>query len=314
MMFIMKTDPIPNLIRKINCTDLSKYLFSLSKHPLQCRKVNYTMPGHEKNSLDEADVFIASQLESYGYKIEREVCRAQAYRRDISKTINSQYSPPMPEDPWYDLYNIYAKKEGTEYPEKIIILLAHKDSQSWIDSPGAYDNAAGTVAIMEIARVLRSYESKHSFWFLFCNEECTPLTCLTAADNAKSRGDNIIAVINVDAIGGKSMDDIKNARKTNVTVFATPEGERIANMMVEANIKYEIGLAQNKYRTCSLAGDDGAFIKAGYPAAVMNIGSYPYNDPNYHTLTDVPELVDIDNILMATCLSLAGAVKFDRES
>ena len=83
--------------------------------------------------------------------------QVQAYRRDTSKPQQHQYSPPMPEDPWYTAYNLYAEKKGRSRPDEIIVVLAHKDSQSWIDSPGANDNAIGTVGVLELACVLAKY-------------------------------------------------------------------------------------------------------------------------------------------------------------
>ncbi len=307
----MKTDPIPDLIQQIDQDELKKNLFYLSKDPIKYRKINYTAPSHQKNSLYEADDFIASKLESYGYKAEKEACKAQAFRRDTSKPVRSQYSPPMENDPWYDLYNIYAKKEGIQHPDKIILFVAHKDSQSWIDSPGAYDNTVGTVAIMEIARVLKDYPSKCSFWFLFCNEEHCPWTSVTAANKAKERGDNIIAVINLDGLGGKSKEDFDKGKKINVTLYTKPEGEKIADNMIEANKKYKIGLEQSKYERPSPGDDDGSFVNAGFPAAIANIGSFPYMNPDYHDITDIPELVDIENVFMSTKLSLACSIMMD---
>jgi hypothetical protein len=308
---MMKTDPIPELINRVDQEELSRNLFYLSKEPITYRKINYTYPGHRKNSLYEADDFITSKLESYGYVVEKEGCQAQAFRRDTSKPLSSQYSAPMLEDTWYTLYNLYAKKEGTKYPDKIIIFISHKDSQSWIDSPGAYDNAVGTVANIEIARVLKDYQSKCSMWFMFCNEEHVPWTSVIAAKNAKARGDNIIAVINMDGFGGKSQEDSDKKRKTNVTLYTTPEGEQIADVMIEVNKKYKIGLEQRKVQRSSPGDDDGSYVNAGFTAAVANIGSFPYKEPNYHAETDIPEFVDVENVFMSTKLSLAGGVALD---
>lgn len=80
----------------------------------------------------------------------------------------------MPEDPWYTAYNLYTERKGRSKPQEIILLAAHKDSQSWIDSPGANDNAIGTVGVLEVARILAEYDSERTIRFLFCNEEHTP--------------------------------------------------------------------------------------------------------------------------------------------
>jgi Zn-dependent M28 family amino/carboxypeptidase len=208
---------------------------------------------------------------------------------------------------------LYAKKVGVVHPEDIILFLSHKDSQSWVDSPGAYDNCAGTVSTMEVARILKDYPSRCSIWFLFCNEEHTPWTSVTAAQNAKLRNDNLIAIFNLDSMGGKSQADINANRKTNVTLFTEPEGERFADLMDEVNEIYQIGLTQRKHQRQSPGDDDGSFIKAGFPMAIMNVGSFPYADPNYHLETDIPELVDIQNLCMSTQASLAAGLSVDLE-
>ena len=307
----MSNNLILDLIKQIDSNQLCKNLFSLSKEPLPYRKLNYTVPGDSKNTLYQADDFIQIKLESWGYSVEKEDVKVRAFNCDTSKPKAHQYASPSEESPWFTAYNLYAKKLGVTHPEEIVLFLSHKDSQSWVDSPGAYDNCAGTVSTMEIARVLNNYPSQRSIWFLFCNEEHTPWTSVTAAQNAKLRGDNLIAVFNLDSMGGKSQADIDAGRKTNVTLFTEPEGECFADLMAEVNTIYQIGLTQRKYQRQTPGDDDGSFIKAGFPMAVMNVGSFPYADPNYHLETDIPELVDISNLWMSTKASLAAGLRID---
>lgn len=304
----MAKDPIPGLIAQVDQERMAENLFYISKHPIPYRKVNYTLPGHAKNTLYEADDFIVWRLGIPGYEVEREGCRVQAFRRDTSKPIRSQFAAPAPEDPWYTAYNIYVKKRGETHPDEIVVFISHKDSQSWINSPGAYDNAVGTVANMEIARILKDYPLRRSLWFIFCNEEHRPWTSVTAANKAKERGDNIVAVFNLDGLGGKSQKDIDAGHKTNFTLYSTPEGERLADLMAGINEKYRIGLIQRKYKRESPGDDDGSYIKAGYRSAIANIGSCPYADSNYHDVGDTPELVDLANLRMSTQASLAAGV------
>jgi len=308
----MARDPIPRLIKQVEESRLREHLFYLAKDPLPYRKINYTLPGHDKPTLDEADDFIQARLESWGYRVEKEGCLVQAFRPDPTKPKAHQHGKPRPDDPWLIAHNLYARKRGTTGPDEIIVLVAHKDSQSWVDSPGAYDNAVGTVANLEIARVLADYPSRRSIWFLFCNEEHTPWTSRTAARNARLRGDNLVAIFNLDSMGGKAQADIDAGRKTNVTLFTAPEGERLADLMAEVNAAYDIGLAQSKFRRKRPGDDDGSFVNEGYPAAVANLGSFPYADPDYHLETDAPERVDLANLRLATQASLAAVVRLDR--
>jgi hypothetical protein len=303
---------IRRLITNVDAERISKHVFYLAKDPLPYRKLNLTLPGHEKNTLYEADDYLAGQLEAWGYRVEREGVQVQAFRRDTSKPKHAQYSPPKPEDPWYMAYNLYAERKGRSYPEKIILVLAHKDSQSWIDSPGANDNAIGTAGVLEMARVLAEYTPENTIRFLFCNEEHTPWTSKTAAQKAKSRGDNIVAIFNMDGIGVKTAEETAARKKTNVTAYTKPEGKRLAELMSEVNARYSIGLEQRIEERPRPGDDDGSFVQAGYPAAVINIGSWPYGDPNYHAEGDIPERCDIKNAAMTVQATLAAVVTVDQ--
>ncbi len=300
------------LIGAVDRERMSRDLFYLSKDPLPFRKLNLTLPGHEKNTLHEADDYLAGRLEARGYRVEREGVQVQAFRCDTSKPKQHQYSAPKPEDPWYTAYNLYAEKKGHSHPDRIIMVLAHKDSQSWVDSPGANDNAIGTFGVLEMARILAEYPSECTIRFLFCNEEHTPWTSRTAAQKAKSRGDNIIAVFNLDGIGAKTAEQTAAGKKTNVTAYTKPEGRHLAELMAEVNARYSIGLEQRMAERSQPGDDDGSFVLAGYPAAVINIGSWPYGDPNYHAEGDIPEACDVDNAAMTVQATLAAVLTLDR--
>jgi len=303
---------IRGLIGAVDAERMKKSLFYLSKDPLPFRKVNFTLPGHAKNTLYEADDYLAGRLESWGYRVDREGVRVQAFRRDARKPKKSQYSRPMPEDPWYTAYNLYAEKKGRSKPKEIILAVAHKDSQSWVDSPGANDNAIGTVSVLEMACVLARYPSERTIRFLFCNEEHIPWTSVTAAQNAKARGDNIVAVFNLDGVGAKSAEQTAAGKKVNVTAYTLPEGQRLAELMGAVNTRFRVGLEQRTVKRPGPGDDDGSFVKAGYAAAVVNIGSWPYADPNYHAEGDIPERCDVPNAAMAVQATLAAILTLDQ--
>lgn len=303
---------IPELLAELDEQRMWGDLLYIAEDPLPFRKANHCLPGHDKNTLQETDVFVTNRLAACGYQVERESCLVQPFGRDVTKPIRHQYAPPVPETPSYTADNLYAQKSGNLEPEEIILLLAHKDSQSWIDSPGAYDNAAGTVALLELARVLAAYPTKRTVRFLFCNEEHTPWTSITAAQNARDRGDNLIYIANIDSLGGKSAEDIEAGKKTNVTLYTKPEGRRFADLMAEVNDRYSIGLEQTSVQRPGPGDDDGSFVKVGYGCAVANLGSYPYADQQYHLEGDVPSRVDIVNVRMAAQAILATVLHVDQ--
>jgi hypothetical protein len=296
----------------VDARRMSQNLFYLAKDPLPYRKLNFTLPGHEKSTLEEADDYLAGKLESWGYRVEREGVRVQAFRRDTRKPKHAQYSRPMPDDPWYTAYNLYAEKKGRSRPGEIIVVVAHKDSQSWVDSPGANDNAIGTVGVLEMARVLAEYPSERTIRFLFCNEEHVPWTSVTAAQNAKARGDSIVAVFNMDGIGVKTPEQAAAGKPTNVTAYTEPAGERLAELMSAVNERFALGLEQRTAKRSGPGDDDGSFVRAGYPAAIINIGSWPYGDPNYHAEGDIPERCDVPNAAKTVQATLAAILTLDQ--
>ncbi|HEX2999602.1 MAG TPA: M28 family peptidase, partial [Armatimonadota bacterium] len=271
----MEKDPIPQLLAQVSADNLRRNLFSLCKDPLPYRKLSYTIPGHDKCTLYEADDFIEAQLRSWGYTVEKQGVEVQSFRCDESKPKAHRYSAPQPEDPWYTAYNLSARITGSTKPEETIVLVAHKDSQSWVDSPGAADNGVGTVSVLEIARILSRYPARRSLWFLFCNEEHWPWTSANAAVSARERGENVVAVINLDSVSGKAKAVSDAGRKTNVARYTAPEGKRLADLMALVNEQYRIGLEEYSYWKEIPNDDDGSFIKAGFPCAIACLGSFP---------------------------------------
>ena len=304
--------PVAALIARVDEQALRSTVFYLAKDPLPYRKATFTRPGQTKSTLEEADDYIAGKLESWGYQVEREPVQAQAFRCDRTRPRHHWYSTPDPSDPWYTLHNLYAKKRGATKPDEIMVVISHKDSPSWIGSPGAHDNAVGTAGNLEIARLLVKQQLERTVWFVFCNEEHTPWTSVAAANNAKSRGDDIIAVFNLDGIGAKPQEAIDADIKTNALCWTRPEGKALAELMNQINDAYAIGLRQGIHQYDAPANDDGSFIKAGYPAALGIHGSRPYSDPNYHEPGDIPERVDIANVRMTVQMTLATILTLDK--
>lgn len=307
------SDPIPEILKRLDADAVRGHLFFLSSDPLPFRRVNLTLPGHVKSTLDETDDYLVEALTGSGYKPTKEPVRVQAFGFDTDKPRRSAYARPGPDDPWFTACNVHAEKRGSGVPDEIIVVVAHKDSQSWFDSPGAYDNAIGTSAVLEMARVLAAVPTQRTIRFLFCNEEHTPWTSVTAAVKAKERGDNLVAVFNVDSVGGKSQEEVDGGRTPNVTLYTTPAGKRLADLVTTVNREYGIGLEQRIHQRERPGDDDGSFVNAGFPAAVMNLGSFPYANPDYHDAGDVPEKVDIPNAVMATQVTLAAVLRVDRD-
>ncbi|MCX6992930.1 MAG: M28 family peptidase [Kiritimatiellaeota bacterium] len=302
---------IKDILQRVSADRIRHDLFYLCRDPLPFRKVNYTRPGQSMNSLAEADAFIRGQIEAAGYAVTTTTYRVQPFRCDRTKPLHHWYSTPAPSDPSFDATNLEATRRGCERPEEIIQLIAHKDSMSWIDSPGAHDNAVGTVANLELARVLATCDLRRSVRLLFCNEEHTPWTSRFAAEAAAARGDHIVAVLNVDSLDGKSEEDMAAGKMTHVVGYSTDEGRALAEFVAAGAARHKIGLDVRVIFKQHVNDDDGMFINAGFRTTVMNLGSWPYADSEYHLPGDVPERVNIANVVRSTQLLLAAILDID---
>jgi hypothetical protein len=297
-----------SLSEKINMERIKKGVYYLAKDPLPRRVLNWSLPGHSLSTLEEADEWIMQKLADNGYKPETDETRVRAFGRDFSKPLPRQYAPPPEGSPWYVARNIIAERRGKKFPDELIIIIAHKDSQSWIPSPGANDDAVGTCGALELAFLLKRYKPDHTIRFIFCNEEHTPWTSITAAKNIKAAGENVLALINVDGIGVKSPE---SGRLLNVTRYTTDEGEKLAGLMAKLNDLHSLGLVQTSLRSERPGDDDGSFVNAGFLWSVRNAGSIPNAHPQYHTEGDTPETVDYENAAVTVKLTLAAILHLD---
>jgi Zn-dependent M28 family amino/carboxypeptidase len=273
-----------------------------------CRVLNDGDREGRRSTLHVVDDWLERRLRSFGYPVERDLVKVQAFMPDPS--VPHGFRKPLPHEPWYDAFNLIARKVGTTEPDRAIVLVAHKDSQSWLHrAPGAYDNAVGVAALLEIARILENIDLAITVLWLFCNEEHWPWTSVEAARRLAASDLTLEAVLNVDGIGGKSPEAAKAGLHTAVTRFVTPEGKRLAELLASLNQSHDMGLQHTVYEAAAPNDDDGSFINAGIRPAVMVTGSIPFADPNYHTVLDRPEHVDVRNVAKSTCLVLATVLE-----
>lgn len=99
--------------------------------------------------------------------------------------------------------NVIATLPGKVNPDQYIIMGAHYDSYSFFnDAPGADDNASGTAAVLEVARILSQLEFDKSIVFCaFSAEEVGLIGSEYYASQAASQGMDILGYFNFDMIG-----------------------------------------------------------------------------------------------------------------
>jgi len=180
--------------------------------------------------------------------------------------------------------NVYGVQTGTEFPNQKYIICAHYDDMpSGTLAPGADDNASGTAAVLETARVL----SQHSFPFtiiyaLWDEEEQGLIGSAYYAANAASNGDSILGVINQDMIAWDDNDD----GNADVHTKSVGESHALKDKMLDVNLTYGIGLDLDVIDPGEPYSDHQSFWNNGFTAILLIEDDNDFNN-FYHTTNDL---------------------------
>jgi len=125
-----------------------------------------------------------------------------------------------------NLTNVFAVLKGTTNPERVYVVSGHYDSMctsptdAKCDAPGANDDASGTAAVVEMARVMSKRKFDATIVFMAVpGEEQGLLGATYYAEQAKKNAVNIEAMFTNDIIGG--VTSYKNSPdRQSVRVFA----------------------------------------------------------------------------------------------
>lgn len=194
-------------------------------------------------------------------------------------------------------YNVIAVKTGTTYPDTYYLMGAHYDDTSenpMIRAPGADDNASGTSAVLEAARILAPYDFKYSLKFiLFSAEEQGLIGSAYYADSAAAAGEQIQGMINLDMIGYDS-----NGDGTMEIHAGTMGSSQNLGLFVYNNVNNWNLPLQPIYKTSNSSGasDHSSFWNAGYPA-IMMIEDHGDFTPYYHTTGDLLSTLNLNFML-----------------
>jgi Peptidase family M28 len=144
------------------------------------------------------------------------------------------------------LTNVYAILKGTTDPTRVYVVSGHYDSMcnldatdATCDAPGANDDASGTAASLEMARVMSKHKFDATIIFMTVpGEEQGLLGATYFAEQAKKNAMNIEAMFTNDIIGG--VTSYKNAPdRQSVRVFA--EGVPSDENDQQANTRRSVG-------------------------------------------------------------------------
>ncbi len=255
---------IQTIINQTNLDSLTYFVKELSGDvQTVINGTPYTIVSRHKNnaSNDKAADYIKQKLQSYGLP---------AYDQIFSSTGR----------------NVYAVQLGTLYPNKEYIICAHYDDMPpGTTAPGADDNASGTAAVLEAARIFTQYDSKYTIIYALWDEEEQGLIgSAYYAQQANNANDSIMGVINMDMIAYDSDND--TAGEIHIRNYANSVS--LKDQMVSVNTLYNIGVNTVIENPGTTASDQASFWNNGYGALLL-IEEYYGGDFNayYHSVNDL---------------------------
>ncbi|MEM6347610.1 MAG: M28 family peptidase [Bacteroidota bacterium] len=242
------------------------------------------------------------------------------------------------EEPYqnYQAVNLIGQQSGVEDEQQVYIVGAHYDGVP--NTPGADDNASGTVGTLEVARVLSPYISEKSIRYLaFDLEEEGLLGSFAYVNNGGLPAtDNVLGFLNLEMIGYYDNDPNTQSFPTgfnqlfpnayNTVAADSFRGNFITNVANQAssNLMNAYESAANQYvsdlKVVSVAvpgngqiapdlrrSDHSVFWDAGIPALMITDGS-EFRNPYYHSVNDTVgslNMTFMSQVIQASVATLA---------
>ncbi len=183
--------------------------------------------------------------------------------------------------------NVIGVKHGVLYPDSIyVVVCGHYDATSYMApeiAPGADDNASGTTAAIEAARVMQNYDFEYSIRFMaFSGEEFGLYGSEYCAQQAYTRGDSIRGVFNADMI---AYSDVQPEDLEVIGKISNPSCDWLADFFIAAADTYTTLLTSKHLTNNWIPSDNQSFLDYGY-AALLGIEDYGVTNPWYHSPGD----------------------------
>lgn len=228
-----------------------------------------------------------------------------------------------PKTTWH---NIIVDLPGTDLSGEVLVVGAHFDAVP--RSPGADDNATGTSALLELARVLKDQPRRRTVRLAFFNLEEVGLigsTRYVRSLSTEERG-RIVGMMSLEMLGyfSDEPDSQKSPLERIEGVFEPPTvGDSIAVVGIAQHRAFsgrlieEMGKAEPKLKITPadflpvaipdmMRSDHRPFVTAGLPG-VMITDTANFRNPHYHQETDTAETLDKARYTLVV-RAVAGAI------
>ncbi|HLO91997.1 MAG TPA: M20/M25/M40 family metallo-hydrolase [Lentimicrobium sp.] len=209
-------------------------------------------------------------------------------------------------------YNVEARIQGSDFPDKEMVMIGHYDdvtqnSEPISGAPGADDNASGTAAILECARILNQpeYQPRQTMVFLASAAEELMYYGDSGTEHyaaeAHDAGRDIVMAINNDMIG---WDD----GTWTVQLFNHIGSPEITALAIDIITNYTTLNYLSSTPVHDVGGDIQPFIDAGYHSIYFMENSI---NPNYHTRGDSIDYLNFNYMAEITAIGLGCVLQTD---
>jgi len=195
--------------------------------------------------------------------------------------------------------NVIGIVRGRSRPHEFVVVGAHYDHLGYGDiassTPwrrevhnGADDNASGTAAVIEAARIIASGDGpgRSVIFIAFTAEELGAVGSHHYRDNPVVPLESTIAMVNLDTVG--RLED------NNFIVFGAAGAAEFESLLAEVNAGHSLNIIPKK----EIFGfsDQNAFVEAGIPSLHFFTGAYD----DYHTPDDDWQNLNYDGLAAIT--------------
>jgi Zn-dependent M28 family amino/carboxypeptidase len=256
------------------------------------------------------------------------------YSKDCGDCLRIEYDTGSavvgrsPERPQVRMVNVVAWLPGRD-TSRVVVIGGHYDScicstnsmDFTSDAPGADDDGSGTVAVMELARVMgkrfpQGFDASIAF-ILYTGEELGLLGSTQFAERLKREGKRVTAAFTDDIIGNVVADDGRTD-STSVRVFAVDSlaigGGELARYVWAVGALYQPSfevLPVLRLDRLGRGGDHRPFVERGIPGLRFSerLENYKRQHLPTDSLSDVnfPYVAKVARLNLATVASLAAA-------
>ncbi len=213
-----------------------------------------------------------------------------------------------------EVSNLIAELPGSGRADEIVVVGAHYDTVP--TTPGADDNASAVAVLLEVARLMRTWQTERTIRFVAFTCEESPhfhtgeMGSQAYAGRCRSLGERVVGMLCLEMVGFYSSapdsQRIPSAIPSFLRWIFPPRGDFLAAVgnLRSWKLLWKFRRGFRRTKRCPLfaivlpeairdirRSDNSSFWDQSYPALMLTDTSYLRN-PHYHLATDTPETLD----------------------